>query len=95
MEIPPEIETFVKQHLGKSAIETQQRVGRGVWILTAADQANYILADDLHKVIGEGDAADIAEMHRLIETFDPKRQVVVLLNFSDDLQFGGIIDAIQ
>jgi hypothetical protein len=94
MDVPPEIQSLVRQHLGKQAIETQRRGGRGVWIITPDDQASYILAAHLDQVIGAGDGGDLAELRRMINTFDPERQVVFIFNFSDDLQFVGTVDAV-
>lgn len=92
MEAPPEITALVKEHLGKEAIEMQRVAGRGLWIITPGNQASYVLATNLPEVIGEGESEDLAELNRMVETFDLERQVVAIFSVTDDLQYIGVFD---
>lgn len=92
MELPPEIVELTKTHLGKPALAIQQKEGRGAWIATADNRARYVRADDLHKVIDNGDADDIAAIHAMVAAFDPAREVVLIFNMSADLQMVSVIE---
>jgi hypothetical protein len=92
MEVPPEITAIVKEHLGQQAIEMQRVAGRGLWIITPDNQASYILATNLSEVIGEGESDDLAELNRMVETFDLERQVVAIFSVTDSLQYVGVFD---
>jgi hypothetical protein len=94
MDTPPKFKVLVKKYLGQAALDIQQQEGRGVWLITADNAARYIPAGSIPEIIEEGDAGDIADLYQMVESFDPKTQVVVIFNMTTDLQMIGVIEAL-
>ena len=97
MELPPEVRAMIQKHLGEKALKTQQRGGRGAWIVTDENggQATYVLEKDLPKIFGGGSQSDFDLLLLSVKNFDPANQVVVLFNGRDDLQFMCTVDIDQ
>lgn len=95
MELPPEINDLVQQHLGRAALDIQAEAGRGAWIATAdtdGEQARYVLLADLETLFGGGSRDEFDQLIREVEQFDPTRQVVILFNVERDLQMIATVD---
>lgn len=89
MELPLEVYEMIQTHLGQKAIAIQKSQGRGAWVITSDNQARYIPVAALPTIIQGDETKQVFEM---IELFDPASQVVVIFQFTEDVQLTGIVD---
>lgn len=96
MQLPPKIADMVKEYLGQRALDIQAEQGRGAWVVTDQNggSAAYIPVDKLPGIVGADPHNDFAQVLQMIDEYDPAREVVMIFNAADDLQFVGIVDAL-
>ncbi|HEX2906579.1 MAG TPA: hypothetical protein VHO69_06960 [Phototrophicaceae bacterium] len=92
MSIRLEIESVIREYLGDAALKVQAEYGRGAWIMTPDNQAAFVTYAELPDIFGGGSQADFDAFIKLVEVFDPTRQVVVLFNYSDNAQSSAVVD---